>query len=61
LLRLVHTSDGPLVAGSYTTGSSLHYDPGWDMEEIGRVPDTPPDLEKRLEDPATFFEKPARA
>jgi hypothetical protein len=61
LLRLVHTSDGPLIAGSYTTGSSLHYDPGWDMEEIGRVPDTPPDLEKRLEDPATFFEKPARA
>lgn len=58
LLQLVQTSDGPLIAGSYTTGSGRRYYPGWDMEEISRVGDTPPDLDERLDDPATFFEAP---
>jgi len=58
VLRLLQTSDGPLIAGSYTTGSLPQYVPGWDMQEIGRVRDTPPDLTKRLDDPATFIENP---
>ncbi len=54
-LRLVKTSDGPLVAGrwSYLHGS---FEPGWDIEEIGGA--TPPDLARRLEDPSTFIEDP---
>jgi hypothetical protein len=54
-LRLVKTSDGPLIAGrwSYLHGS---FEPGWDLEEIGGAP--PPDLARRLEDPRTFVEDP---
>jgi hypothetical protein len=54
-LRLVNTSDGPLIAGSW---SYLYepLEPGWDLEEIGGA--TPPDLARRLEDPSTFIEDP---
>jgi hypothetical protein len=58
VLRLLQTSDGPLIAGSYTTGFLPQYVPGWDMQEIGRVRDTPPDLTERLDDPTTLLEKP---
>ena len=54
-LRLVKTSDGPLIAGrwSYQHGA---FEPGWDLVEIGGA--TPPDLARRLEDPRTFVEDP---
>jgi len=62
VLRLVKTADGPLIAGSYSTGLAPARTPGWDLQEIGRVPDTPPDLAQRLDDPRTFIEIPrARA
>jgi Protein of unknown function (DUF4239) len=56
-LRLLNTSDGPLIAGSW---SYLYgkYEPGWDLEEIGGG--RPPDLVERLNDPETFVEKPPR-
>jgi hypothetical protein len=46
LLRLVKTSHGPLVAGSYGYGSAPPSTPGWDLEPIGG--ETPPDLARRL-------------
>jgi hypothetical protein len=49
---------GPLIAGSYTYGSSRRFFPAWDMEEIGHVEDAPPDLINRPKDPATFIENP---
>ena len=58
-LRLVKTSDGPLIAGdwSYRYGE---FEPGWDLVEIGGDP--PLDLVRRLDDPRTFREDPrARA
>jgi len=56
VLRRVQTADGPLVAGSYSTGSDPRFTPGWDLERIGG--DTPPDLVRRLQDPRTFIEEP---
>jgi Protein of unknown function (DUF4239) len=54
-LRLVKTSDGPLIAGdwSYRYG---RFEPGWDLVEIGG--DAPLDLARRLHDPRTFREDP---
>ena len=54
-LRLVETSDGPLIAGNW----SYRYEPfqpGWDLVEIGGA--QPPDLARRLDDPTTFREDP---
>jgi hypothetical protein len=54
-LRLVETSEGPLIAGRW----SYQYEklePGWDLEDIGGEP--PPDLAWRLEQPASFIEDP---
>ncbi|MFL5926517.1 MAG: hypothetical protein ACJ77E_06230 [Gaiellaceae bacterium] len=58
-LRLVKTSDGPLVAGSYGTGFGAARTPGWDLKAIGG--DTPPDLDRRLHDPRAFIEAPHAA
>jgi hypothetical protein len=54
-LRLVKTSDGPLITGRW---SYLHgpLESGWDLEEIGGA--TPPDLARRLKHPGSFFEDP---
>lgn len=54
-LRLVQTSDGPLIAGNW---SYLYerLEPGWDLTEIGGTP--PPDLARRLDEPSTFREDP---
>jgi hypothetical protein len=54
-LRLVETSDGPLIAGSW----SYQYEklePGWDLEEIGG--EAPPDLARRLDRSDSFIEDP---
>jgi hypothetical protein len=53
--RLVQTSDGPLIAGSWTYRYT-RWRPGWDLEEIGGA--TPPDLKRRLDDPRTFIQAP---
>jgi Protein of unknown function (DUF4239) len=55
VLRLVNTSDGPLLTGrwSYRYGT---FRPGWDLQEVGG--DHPPDLARRLHDPKTFVEDP---
>jgi hypothetical protein len=55
-LRLVKTSDGPLVAGSYGYRFAPPRTPGWDLERISD--DVPPDLYRRLHDPRTFIERP---
>jgi hypothetical protein len=54
-LRLFNTSDGPLIAGSW---SYLYeeYQPGWDLEKVGGA--RPPNLDMRLKDPKTFIEDP---
>lgn len=54
-LRLVETSDGPLIAGDWSYGYGP-FEPGWDLEEIGG--DTPPDLARRLDDPESFVDAP---
>jgi hypothetical protein len=54
-LRLVETSDGPLIAGDWSYGNGS-LEPGWDLEEIGG--DTPPDLARRLDDPESLVEAP---
>jgi hypothetical protein len=54
-LRLVETADGPLIAGDWSNGFGP-YEPGWDLEEIGGA--TPPDLQRRLDDPDSFVEAP---
>ena len=54
-LRLVETSDGPLIAGDWSYGYGS-FEPGWDLEEIGG--DTPPDLARRMEDSDSFVEAP---
>jgi hypothetical protein len=56
VLRLVETSDGPLVAGDWSYGYGS-FEPGWDLEEIGG--DTPPDLARIMDDPKSFVEAPA--
>ena len=53
-LRLVDTSDGPLVVGRWGYRNGKPEKPGWDLTEIGGA--TPPDLMRRLNDPATFGE-----
>jgi hypothetical protein len=55
VLRLVDTSDGPLIAGSW---SYLYepLEPGWDLKAIGGAP--PPDLAKRFDSESAFREDP---
>jgi Protein of unknown function (DUF4239) len=53
-LRLVKTSDGPLVVGHWGFRNGKPEKPGWDLTEIGGA--TPSDLERRLNDQATFDE-----
>ena len=55
VLRLVETSDGPLIAGDWSNGYGP-FEPGWDLVEIGG--DTPPDLARRIDDPDSFVEAP---
>ena len=55
VLRLVETSDGPLIAGDWSYGYG-QLEPGWDLVEIGG--DTPPDLARRMDDPDSFVEAP---
>jgi hypothetical protein len=55
-LRLVETSEGPLVAGSWNYQYEEPLEPGWDLEEIGG--EAPPDLARRLEQRASFIEDP---
>ena len=57
-LRLLKTSDGPLIAGRW---SNLYepYEHGWDLEEIGGA--WPRDLARRLGDPRSFIEDPRAA
>jgi hypothetical protein len=55
VLRLVETSDGPLIAGDWSYGYGP-FEPGWDLVEIGG--DTPPDLARRIDDPDSFVEAP---
>jgi hypothetical protein len=54
-LRLVKTSDGPLIDGRWSYREPPFY-PDWDLEVVGGA--TPPDLYRRLEDPRTFIEDP---
>jgi hypothetical protein len=59
-LRLVKTSDGPLIAGRWSYLYEQPLEPGWDLEEIGGP--TPPDLARRLKQKKSFIEAPrARA
>jgi hypothetical protein len=55
VLRLVETSNGPLIAGDWSYGYGS-FEPGWDLVEIGG--DTPPDLARRLDKPESFVEAP---
>jgi hypothetical protein len=55
-LRLVKTSEGPLIAGRWSYQYEEPLEPGWDLEEVGGEP--PPDLARRLEQPETFIEDP---
>lgn len=55
-LRLMETSGGPLITGSYGYGYGPLNTAGWDMRRIGGG--TPPDLAQRLHDPRTFIEDP---
>jgi Protein of unknown function (DUF4239) len=55
VLRLVETSDGPLLAGDWSYGYEA-LEPGWDLSPIGG--DTPPDLDRLLDDPDSFVEAP---
>jgi hypothetical protein len=55
-MRLVKTSNGPLIAGSYGTGVAPARTRGWDLERIGGG--TPSDLARRLRDPRSFREGP---
>jgi hypothetical protein len=56
VLRLVNTSDGPLVTGDWSYGYG-ELEPGWDLEAIGGA--VPPDLARRMEDPKSFVPAPA--
>jgi hypothetical protein len=55
-LRLVETSDGPLIAGSWSYQHEEPLKPGWDLEDIGG--EAPPDLARRLERSDSFIEDP---
>jgi Protein of unknown function (DUF4239) len=55
VLRLVKTSDGPLIAGDWSYRYE-RFQPGWDLRAIGGSP--PPDLARRLSNPITFREDP---
>jgi hypothetical protein len=54
--RLVKTSDGPLIAGSWSYLYEKPLEPGWDLLEIGGA--TPPDLARRLGQTSSFIEDP---
>jgi hypothetical protein len=54
-LRSVKTSNGPLIAGSWSYQYGK-FEPGWDLEEIGGA--YPPDLERRLKEPSSFRPDP---
>jgi hypothetical protein len=54
-LRLWKTSDGPIIAGDWSSGyGRFHH--GWDLQPIGGG--LPPDLVDRLNNPSTFIEEP---
>jgi Protein of unknown function (DUF4239) len=55
-LRLLKTSDGPLIDGKWNDGSSPPLYEDWDLEVVGG--DTPPDLDRRLKETGPFVEDP---
>jgi len=59
-LKLEETSNGPLIAGNWSTGLAAPVIPGWDLKRIGNVDDAPPDLAERLDDPHSFIVEPRR-
>jgi len=54
-LRLIKTSDGPLIDGRWNYGSPPFYE-DWDLEVVGGA--TPPDLRWRLEEKGKLIEDP---
>lgn len=54
--RLVSSSDGEIVYGSWRNGTTEPFRGGWDLERVGGP--EPPDLAPRFDDPAAFCRRP---